>query len=348
MILLSLLAVVALVAVNALFVATEFALVAARPSSLEAAAAEGSGSASRALAARRDLRVQMSGAQLGITVSSIALGVLAEPTIGRHLEPLIYAAGLPSGVSSTTALVLAIGLAAVFQMLFGELVPKNFAIADPERTLRWTVRLHGAFVAVLRPGIVVVDRLAAMAVRPFGLTPVDEIRRAVGAPELTVLLEASRDDGLIERFEHDLLIGVLDLGRQTAASVMVARSSVVAVDRRLPLVEVEEVMASSGHTRLPVLDRRTAEVVGMVHAKDLLRLPPEARDEPVPLESIRSLLVLPTDLLLDDVLQGLRRSRSQMAVVVDGSGSWVGILSMDDVVEELVGEIPDESEDGAQ
>jgi CBS domain containing-hemolysin-like protein len=233
-------------------------------------------------------------------------------------------------------------------MLFGELVPKNFAIADPERTLRWTVRLHGAFVAVLRPGIVVVDWLAAMAVRPFGLTPVDEIRRAVGAPELTVLLEASRDDGLIERFEHDLLIGVLDLGRQTAASVMVARSSVVAVDRRLPLVEVEEVMASSGHTRLPVLDRRTAEVVGMVHAKDLLRLPPEARDEPVPLESIRSLLVLPTDLLLDDVLQGLRRSRSQMAVVVDSSGSWVGILSMDDVVEELVGEIPDESEDGAK
>ena len=136
MILLSLLVVVALVAVNALFVATEFALVAARPSSLEAAAAEGSVSASRALAARRDLRVQMSGAQLGITVSSIALGILAEPTIGRHLESLADAAGLPSGVSSTTALVLAIGLVAVFQMLFGELVPKNFAIADPERTLQ--------------------------------------------------------------------------------------------------------------------------------------------------------------------------------------------------------------------
>ena len=348
MILLSLLAVVALVAVNALFVATEFALVAARPASLEAAAAEGSGSAARARAARRDLRVQMSGAQLGITVSSITLGVLAEPTIGRHLESLTDAAGLPSGVSSTTALALAIGLAAVFQMLFGELVPKNFAIADPERTLRWTVRLHGAFVAVLRPGIVVVDRLAAMAVRPFGLTPVDEIRRAVGAPGLTVLLDASHDEGLIERFEHDLLTGVLDLGRQTAASVMVARASVVAVDRRLALVEVEEVMASSGHTRLPVVDRRTGEVVGMVHAKDLLRLPPEARDEPVPLESIRSLLVLHTSLLLDDVLQGLRRSRSQMAVVVDGSGSWIGILSMDDVVEELVGEIPDETDDGAQ
>ena len=190
--------------------------------------------------------------------------------------------------------------------------------------------------------------MAAMAVRPFGLTPVDEIRRAVGAPGLTVLLDASHDEGLIERFEHDLLTGVLDLGRQTAASVMVARASVVAVDRRLALVEVEEVMASSGHTRLPVVDRRTGEVVGMVHAKDLLRLPPEARDEPVPLESIRSLLVLHTSLLLDDVLQGLRRSRSQMAVVVDGLGSWIGILSMDDVVEELVGEIPDETDDGAQ
>ena len=203
-------------------------------------------------------------------------------------------------------------------------------------------------MAVLRPGIVVVDRLAALAVRPFGLTPVDEIRRAVGAPGLTVLLDASHDEGLIERFEHDLLTGVLDLGRQTAASVMVARASVVAVDRRLALVEVEEVMASSGHTRLPVVDRRTGEVVGMVHGKDLLRLPPEARDEPVPLESIRSLLVLHANLLLDDVLQGLRRSRSQMAVVVDELGSWIGILSMDDVVEELVGEIPDETEDRAQ
>ena len=136
MIVLPLLAMVALVAVNALFVATEFALVAARPSSLEAAAADGSGSAARALVARRDLRVQMSGAQLGITVSSIALGVLVEPTIGRRMESITYAAGFPSGVSSTVALVLVIGLAAVFQMLFGELVPKNVAIADPERTLR--------------------------------------------------------------------------------------------------------------------------------------------------------------------------------------------------------------------
>ena len=344
MIVLSLLAVVALVAMNALFVATEFALVAARPSSLEAAAADGSGSAARALVARRDLRVQMSGAQLGITVSSIALGVLVEPTIGRRMESITYAAGLPSGVSSTVALVLVIGLAAVFQMLCGELVPKNGAIADPERTLRWTVRTHGAFVALVRPAILVVDRLATWAVRPFGLTPVDEIERAVGVPELTALLDASRDDGLIDPFEHELLTGVLDLGRHTSASVMVPRSEVVTVDRRQPLSEIEGVVASSGHTRLPMLRSPTGELAGMVHAKDLLRLPLEARDEPVPMESIRSLPVLRSDLLLDDVLQWLRRSRSQMAVVVDGTGEWVGILSMDDVVEEMVGEIRDESD----
>ncbi len=345
MIVVGLLAVVALVAVNALFVATEFALVAARSTGLEEAAAAGSRSAQRALAARQDLRLQVSGAQLGITASSIALGVLAEPTIGRLLEPVADAAGLASGAASTVTWLVAIAVAAVVQMVLGELVPKNLAIADPERTLRWTIRAHGTFVVLLRPAIVVLDRLAALAVRPFGLIPVDEIERAVGAPELAVMLDASRDEGLIEPFEHDLLAGALDLGRLTASSVQVDREQVVVVSSIMSLAEVERVMASSGYTRLPMMGTSTDELIGIVHAKDLLHLAPEAQSESVPSKSIREMVAFHADLHLDEVLHRLRISRSQMAAVVDDQGVWQGILSMEDVVEELVGDIRDESDD---
>ena len=345
MIVVGLLAVAALVVVNALFVATEFALVAARSTGLEEAAAAGSRSAQRALIARQNLRLQVSGAQLGITASSIALGVLAEPTIGRLLEPVADAAGLAPRAASTFTWLVAIAVAAVVQMVLGELVPKNLAIADPERTLRWTIRAHGTFVVLLRPAIVVLDRLAALAVRPFGFIPVDEIERAVGVPELAVMLDASRDEGLIEPFEHDLLAGALDLSRHTASSVQVDREQVVVVSTAMPLAEVEQVMASSGYTRLPMMSTSTDELIGMVHAKDLLHLAPESQSESVPSKSIRDMAVFHADLHLDEVLHRLRASRSQMAAVVNDQGVWQGILTMEDVVEELVGDIRDESDD---
>jgi CBS domain containing-hemolysin-like protein len=271
--------------------------------------------------------------------------VLAEPTIGRLLEPVADAAGLASGAASTVTWLVAIAVAAVVQMVLGELVPKNLAIADPERTLRWTIRAHGTFVALLRPAIVVLDRLAALAVRPFGFIPVDEIERAVGAPELAVMLDASRDEGLIEPFEHDLLAGALDLGRHTASSVQVDREQVVVVSSIMSLAEVERVMASSGYTRLPMMGTSTDELIGIVHAKDLLHLAPEAQSESVPSKSIREMVAFHADLHLDEVLHRLRISRSQMAAVVDDQGVWQGILSMEDVVEELVGDIRDESDD---
>jgi len=189
------------------------------------------------------------------------------------------------------------------------------------------------------------DRLAALAVRPFGFIPVDEIERAVGVPELAVMLDASRDEGLIEPFEHDLLAGALDLSRHTASSVQVDREQVVVVSTAMPLAEVEQVMASSGYTRLPMMSTSTDELIGMVHAKDLLHLAPESQSESVPSKSIRDMAVFHADLHLDEVLHRLRASRSQMAAVVNDQGVWQGILTMEDVVEELVGDIRDESDD---
>jgi len=341
----ALLLVVILVVVNALFVATEFALLAARPAALSDAAADGSRAAGRALRAQRDLRLQMSGAQLGITLSSIALGILAEPAIGGIVDGAFTALGLPDGAVDTASWVVAIGLAAVSQMLFGELVPKNLAIAAPERTIRLTVTLHAAFVAVARPGVVMLDRISALLVRPFGLTAVDEVDRVVGAPQLASMLDASRREGLIDGFEHDLLSGALDLGQRTVASVMVPRADVVTVDRWAPVHEVERVLAESGHSRLP-LTGTDGGLLGMVHARSVLRLPAGVEDETLTTEEVRTMAVLPPDRPLDEVLRRFLGERIRLAAVVGATG-WVGIASLEDVLEELVGEIRDETDPGA-
>ncbi|MEE3275011.1 MAG: hemolysin family protein, partial [Actinomycetota bacterium] len=344
---LALVAVGLLVAVNAVFVAVEFALLASSGMRLESDVEEGRIGAARALAARRDLRRQLSGAQLGITASSVALGILAEPAIGRLFEPLFDVLGLPTGVASATSLVVALGLAAIVQMLLGELVPKNVAIAEPERTLRALVGLHGAFLLVLRPAIWLLDRLVGLVVRVTGRTPVDRIEHETGVEELAVMFDASWQAGLLESFERELLAGALDLGTRPAAAVMIPRSRVVTINRRMTLAEVERVIVESGHSRLPVASVGSDHLMGVVLSKDLLRLPVEAQDEAVPLEVIRRALVVSPDLLLEDVLLQMRSARNHLAVVREPDkgeikGRTLGVLTMQDVLEELVGDINDE------
>ena len=340
-------ALVVLVGVNALFVATEFALVAARPGRLEEAADGGSRLAARGLRAQSALRLHMSCDQLGITASSIAVGILAEPALGQYLAWPLEVTGMSDGAVDATSWVLAIVVAAFFQMLFGEMVPKNLAIAQPERTLRLAIGPHLAFLAVFRPLVVLLDRAATLCVRPFGLTPVDEVHRAVGVPELASLLRSSHDERLIEDFEHDLLAGALDLGRLTVASVMVPRDEVVVVGRRAPVGEVELVMEETGLSRIPLVDDDGA-VRRFVHARRLLILPPEARDEPLTMESTRPLYVLRPDLPLDDALRTLRGWRQRLALVRaagEAPDAWQGVVSVEDMVERLVGDIRDETEE---
>ncbi|MEE2769402.1 MAG: hemolysin family protein [Actinomycetota bacterium] len=337
-------AVVALVATNAVFVATEFALVASRPSQLQKRAQEGSRAASSALTARSDLRRQMSGAQLGITLSSVALGILAEPAIGPAVASALEPIGVPATAIGTVSWLVALSAASVFQMLFGELVPKNLAIADPERTLDWVMPVHRVFVTISGPAILLLDRVAALLVRPLGLSPVNSLEHSLGAAELSAVLAASRKEGLIEGFEHDLLASALDLGSRQVTSVMIPRASMVMVDRRATLAEIENVIVRTGHSRLPVYGIGPDDLLGFFHVKDLLRLPPEAQGEPVPLELRRWMLVVEPDLPLDDLLVRMRRSRSHLAAVRDANGRNVGLVTMEDVIEELVGDIRDESD----
>ncbi|MEC7810880.1 MAG: CNNM domain-containing protein, partial [Actinomycetota bacterium] len=191
-----------LIFINSIFVATEISLVASRISRLEELAEGGSRTAIRALEARKDLRKQLSGAQLGITLSSVILGILAEPSIGELIRSLLENLGLPSGVSETTSWISAIAIAAMFQMMFGEIVPKNIAIADPERTLLRIMPIQRFFVQIAKPVIWLLDKIVAIAVRPLSNKLQVGNDSAVGMTELLAVIKASRDEGLIESFEH--------------------------------------------------------------------------------------------------------------------------------------------------
>ena len=333
-----------LIFINSVFVATEISLVASRISRLEELAEGGSRTAIRALEARKDLRKQLSGAQLGITLSSVILGILAEPSIGELIRSLLENLGLPSGVSETTSWISAIAIAAMFQMMFGEIVPKNIAIADPERTLLRIMPIQRFFVQIAKPVIWLLDKIVAIAVRPLSNKLQVGNDSAVGMTELLAVIKASRDEGLIESFEHELLTSALDLGQRPVSSIVIPRSEMVTVDRKMNLVEIEKIVVASGHSRLPVIGNTENDLLGFLHVKDFLRLPQQAQNEPVPLEMIRRMLIVAPDLPLDDLLLQMRRSRSHVAGVKNTGGEILGLVALEDVIEELVGDIEDESD----
>ena len=333
-----------LIFINSVFVATEISLVASRISRLEELAEGGSRTAIRALEARKDLRKQLSGAQLGITLSSVILGILAEPSIGELIRSLLENLGLPSGVSETTSWISAIAIAAMFQMMFGEIVPKNIAIADPERTLLRIMPIQRFFVQIAKPVIWLLDKIVAIAVRPLSNKLQVGNDSAVGMTELLAVIKASRDEGLIESFEHELLTSALDLGQRPVSSIVIPRSEMITVDRKMNLVEIEKIVVASGHSRLPVIGNTENDLLGFLHVKDFLRLPQQAQNEPVPLEMIRRMLIVTPDLPLDDLLLQMRRSRSHVAGVKNTGGEILGLVALEDVIEELVGEIEDESD----
>jgi CBS domain containing-hemolysin-like protein len=334
-----------LILVNAFFVAAEFALLTSRRSRLEPLAQSGSRRARTALAAISDLQRQLAGAQLGITVASLGLGLLGEPAVARVIEPLIERiADPPQGLLHALGFAIALAIVSYLHLVLGEMVPKNIAIAGPEASLLWLAGPHRFAVRLLNPLIVLLNAVANGIVRLFGYEPRNELGTALTASELAHLVGTARERGVIADFEHNLLTGVLDFADRPASAVMVPRHRIVHADRRMTVREIEGLLVRSGHSRLPVVGSGPDDVLGFIHAKDVVRLPAEAQDEPVPLELIRRLLVVPDDRRLEDLLSSMRRLRSHMAVLADDAGRTVGLVTLEDVVEELVGEIADETD----
>ena len=340
-----LIAAVLLLVANAFFVAVEFALIASRAIRLEPHA-DGDRRSGIALAAVRDLQRQLAGAQLGVTMASLGLGFLAESMVADLLESGIELfADLPPGILHAISLAVAFGIIVTLHKVLGEMVPKNIAIAGPEQVARALAPIHRVYVMMLGPVIWALNATSTGIVRMIGLQPVDELNTVLTVNEFHVLLAGARDEGVIEESEHDLLTGALDFRARTAGSLMVPRSQMVTAPRATSVREFERIVAQRGYTRVPVWGSAPDDILGFVHAKDLLRLGTTAGDEPVPLELIRKMLIVTSDRPVRELMKDMRRARIHMALVQNGQGDVLGLVTLEDVLESLVGDIRDETDE---
>lgn len=332
-----------LLVANGFFVAVEFALVAARRSRIEQLAEEGNARARAAVASVRDLSFMLSAAQLGITLASLGLGYVAEPAVASLIEHPLEWARVPHDLVHPIALVTALTIVVYLHMVLGEMVPKNVAIAEPDRTALWLALPMRGFTVLLRPVIRVLNLAANGGLRLLRVEPTDELITIATGDELAGMFAASREEGLLDDVEHSLMTGALGFPARQVTSVMVPRDQIVAVQLDTPVEEVERVAGRSGHSRLPVVGHDLDEPVGYVHVKDLLALPAAARHDPIPREIVRTMLRTPTDQTLMHVLLAMRRTRQHFASVVDGAGHLAGVVTLEDVLESLVGDIRDET-----
>ena len=337
---------VLLLGANAFFVAVEFAFVAARASRLESIGAGGDRRGRLALAAVRDLQTQLAGAQLGITMASLVLGYVAEPALAHLIEPVIeLVVEVPSGVLHTISFAVALFVVTTLHVVVGEMVPKNIAIAGPESSARLLAPAMKVYMTVFKPVIWSLNVISIGIVRLMGMKPADEINTALTINEFHTLLAGARQEGVIEPTEHELLSGALEFRVRPVGSMMVPAERLVSVPRVASVAHLEDVVATTGHTRVPVWGSDAGDVLGFVHAKDLPRMPPEARDEPVPLEMLRRMRVVSPDMAGRDLLFDMRRSRVHMALVRNEAGEMLGVVTLEDVLEALVGDIFDETDD---
>jgi CBS domain containing-hemolysin-like protein len=336
---------IVLLAANGFFVAAEFALVAARRSRIEQLAAAGDRRARSAAAGLRELSLMLAGAQLGITMCSLGLGIVAEPAVARLIENAISGAGvdLPSGVSHAIAFVIAMSIVVFLHMVVGEMAPKSWAIAHPEPSALLLARPFRAFAIVFRPFIWMLNRAANAVVRLVGVQPQDELAMAHSSSDLILLLNEAADEGSLESDEHDLLARSLQMSGRAASSAMTARPNVVAVDRAIPLAEVERRAVATGRSRLVVYDGDLDHPVGVVHARDLLTADVD-RDSAVAADLATPVMVVPDHLALEDLFLHMRDQRRHLALVVDEHGVVLGLITMEDVLEELIGEFEDETD----
>ncbi|MGW4165765.1 hemolysin family protein [Streptomyces chartreusis] len=324
----------------ALFVAAEFSLTTVERGELERAAAAGERGAEGALRAVRRLTLQLSGAQLGITVTSLVIGMLAEPSLAALLRGPLEAAGL-GGAAPTVATVLGVALSTVVLMVVGELVPKNWAISRPLAVAKVVAGPQRGFTAAFGPFIRHLNDTANRFVRRFGLEPAEELDSARSPEELVALARHSAARGALEPDSAELFVRTLHLGELTAQNVMTPRVDVQALEAHATAADAANLSYATGLSRFPVYRDSLDEVIGTVHIRDVLALEPERRlTTPVTELSTEPLLV-PDSLTADRLLERLRAHRT-MAVVIDEYGGTAGVASMEDIVEEVVGEVRDE------
>lgn len=332
---------VLLLAGNAFFVGAEFALISARRTQIEPRAESGSRSARVTLRSMENVSSMMAGAQLGITMCSLGLGAIGEPAVARLIEPAFEAAGLPSAVVHSVALAVALGIVVTLHMVLGEMVPKNIAIAGPERSALVLGPPLYAIVTVLKPVVWLLNGIANIVLRVIRVQPQDEVASAFTADEVAGFIAESRREGLLDQDEHELLTGALGFTNTQVHSVALAVDDLVTVPEDVTVAQLDDVCARTGFSRFPIADD-AGDLVGYIHLKDLLDTPADRRDQPVQSKWRRPLVTVGTEQSLREALATMQASGAHMARVVDHHDDRVvGVATLEDVLEELVGEVVD-------
>ncbi|HEU4541446.1 MAG TPA: hemolysin family protein [Jiangellaceae bacterium] len=330
-----------LLAGNAFFVGAEFALISARRTQIEPRAQAGSRAARITLRGMESVSLMMAGAQLGITMCSLGLGAVGEPAVAHLIEPGFEAVGLPDALVHPIALVIALAIVVVLHMVLGEMVPKNIAIAGPERAALALGPPLYAVVTVLKPVIWLLNAAANIVLRLIRVTPQDEVTSTFTADEVAAFIAQSRREGLLDEYEHELLTGALAFTDTQVRSVVLGIDALVTVPEHVTPAELDEICALTGFSRFPVVND-SGDLVGYIHLKDVLDTPEEHRNHPVHPKWLRPLVSVGLDQSLRDVLSIMQSHGAHMARVVDPhDDSVVGVATLEDVLEELVGDVVD-------
>jgi CBS domain containing-hemolysin-like protein len=343
--LLSVLAIIVLTAGTAVFVAAEFSLTALERSTVDANARDGGWRDGVVQKAHKSLSFQLSGAQLGISITTLATGYLAEPVVARLLMTPLTAVGLPEGWVDGVALVLALLIATSLSMVFGELVPKNLAVAKPTATARWAAPVQWWFSKMLTPAINVTNGTANWILRRLGIEPAEELRSARSPQELVSLVRNSKQSGSLDAGTADLVDRSLKFGERTAEELMTPRSKIESLATDETVADLLVKAMETGYSRFPIIRGDLDETVGIVHVKQVFSVPVDQRAQTRLSTVALPVATVPSSLDGDSVMTEIRANGLQTALVVDEYGGTAGMVTVEDLIEEIVGDVRDEHDD---
>jgi CBS domain containing-hemolysin-like protein len=342
-IIIGLCAIPVLVVVNGLFVAAEFALVAVRKTRIEELIAQGNPAARAVEAAMRNLSRSIAATQLGITLASIGLGFVGEPALAQLLKPLftwVSEAWQPIAAHSV-ATAIAFILITFMHVVFGELIPKSMALQVPDRAALWLARPLIGFAIVTRPIILLMNLTGNSILRSLGFQPAAGEEMVHSVEELSLLIEDTEEAGILEPDQADYVQNVFELTDKHVGDCMVSRDKMAALELQTPPDKVLEAVRSGAHTRMPVYDTDVNNIVGIVNTKDLFHLF-SLRGVVILQDAIYPALFLKPNESLDNALRLFRKAKRHMALVRDEEGRILGLITLEDILEEIVGELEDE------
>ncbi|MFT4148026.1 MAG: hemolysin family protein [Micrococcaceae bacterium] len=324
------------------FVAVEFSLVALDQPAVQREADEGKKGAASLLSNLKSLSTQLSSCQLGITLTTLLTGYLMEPSLGQLLETPLHALGLSTAASKGVSVILAMAIATLLSMLIGELIPKNLAISLPMKVGKLLSPPMSVFTKIFKPLIMLLNNSANKVLGWMGLEAKEEVTGARSPEELVSMVKRSAKEGTLDEATANFLARTLGFSSHTAADVMTPRVKTVSVESDQTAADVIKLARTTGYSRFPVLGENSDEIRGVVHVKNAITVPHEKRNE-VPVPAIMTeVLEVPETLKLDSLLTQLKESNFQMAVVLDEYGGTAGVATLEDCVEEIVGDVSDE------